>query len=420
MHFTFTPRTIPQTIYVVGCGGTGSRLVPMLVQFLRTITKEHSPRGWLTDVSIVLIDGDEVEQKNLARQNFIAADVGKNKAAVLAQRYGKAYGMNVIAYPEFLKEEDKDHLIRSKIPGLGTAVRPEMVFMCVDSAKARRLTLEALTPVSGIPTFFIDAGNEDDFGQVRFFTSHVLYNSDSYSKDLITAAKNPERQEYEANIEFLPYDKAYYDNLQDNPGLGSCADLDQTLAINAMMATFMMGVAQNYFYNKPFKYNEISIALSGSVSMTYNTVSNFRNKTIHFSNETYYIGHGHKYGFASGCQVEDGRLVLDFLSRNKKMVDAIEAKARRDAQLAEAKRKQDQAKAIEAAESLKVTIDVTPEEGKEVKRKRSKKVEAETDLLSVEAGDVVAIEPVSNAPTMPVSNAPGTPEWPSPFRMEHQ
>ena len=37
--FKFTPRQIPSNIVVIGCGGTGSRVVPLLAQFIRSITR---------------------------------------------------------------------------------------------------------------------------------------------------------------------------------------------------------------------------------------------------------------------------------------------------------------------------------------------------------------------------------------------
>lgn len=39
------------------------------------------------DFTLALVDGDTVEPKNLIRQNFIEQDIGKNKAAVMADRY---------------------------------------------------------------------------------------------------------------------------------------------------------------------------------------------------------------------------------------------------------------------------------------------------------------------------------------------
>lgn len=61
--------------YVIGAGGVGSWLAPALCM--------------LTDPKdVVLVDGDKLEPKNLNRQLFTKADIGRNKAEALAFRYG--------------------------------------------------------------------------------------------------------------------------------------------------------------------------------------------------------------------------------------------------------------------------------------------------------------------------------------------
>lgn len=56
----FVPRMIPDQIYVIGCGGTGSRLVPLLTQFMRTVTQGVTPRGNVVNPTIYLVDADVV------------------------------------------------------------------------------------------------------------------------------------------------------------------------------------------------------------------------------------------------------------------------------------------------------------------------------------------------------------------------
>ncbi|KPV43312.1 hypothetical protein AN477_13145 [Alicyclobacillus ferrooxydans] len=43
-----------------------------------------------------------VEQKNLLRQYFLEQDIGRKKAEVLAERYSRAYGIDIAAYSEYL------------------------------------------------------------------------------------------------------------------------------------------------------------------------------------------------------------------------------------------------------------------------------------------------------------------------------
>lgn len=332
--FKFRPSTIPTNIFVVGCGGTGSRLVPALVQFIRSITKEHTPTGWLGSTNIVLVDGDVVEQKNLLRQNFIGSDVGKNKAAVLANRYSKAYGMNVVAYPKFIEKGMGPTAFRSdliNVSGLSIESHTnDMVIMCVDSAEARRIVLAAVGPVSSSRrTVFIDAGNEDAFGQVRMFTNDILYQS-SYDnqEEFKTKYKKPERIAYTPEpVSFIPYDHEFYDNLQDNPGLGSCADLDQTLAINSLMAMHILAFVQNYYYNKVIDYHQISIDIgSGAAYYTKNDITTYRNSTLAYGHKDYSnLGMGGNKGFVGVCNCALAGDVFDpFLIRNKAELKKIE------------------------------------------------------------------------------------------------
>jgi molybdopterin/thiamine biosynthesis adenylyltransferase len=338
--FTFRPTNIPTNIFVVGCGGTGSRLIPSLIQFIRSITREHVPTGWLGNTNIILIDGDIVEQKNLIRQNFIASDVGKNKAAVLANRYGKAYGMNVVAHPKFITEGTSPDRFRNEVmqsTGLQLHEYNDMVIMCVDSAAARKIVMMALTTsYDSVQTTFIDAGNEDSFGQVRMFHNTILL--DRYSKteeDLRNKFRNPDRIELEsAPLEYIPYDPLFYDNLKDNPGLGSCADLDQTLAINSLMATLIMSFVQNYYYVKTIDYNEVSIDIvKGSCAYTKNTVSNYRNKTIRHSDTNFArrIGAGIKEGVLGTSIVVDVEGVIGtFLKANEAALKTLLAEQSQD------------------------------------------------------------------------------------------
>lgn len=265
--FEFTPRQVPNQIFVIGCGGTGSRLVPLLSQFIRTVTHGVTPRGNVVNPTIFLIDDDVVEHKNLLRQNFIENDVGKPKAAVLASRYSRAYGVNIIPVVRRVSPTTR------VFEGLGDAgISPgsnAMVIMCVDSAQARRDILHYWTTSVGRPNytpsqqpFFIDAGNEDNFGQVRFFNLVIPTTSDAAGCSLSRIPKlTPER----VQTDYLPMDPTFYENMRDNEG-GSCADLDQTLAINALMATLIMGVVQNFYYVKPFTYHSMSISLNGAVN----------------------------------------------------------------------------------------------------------------------------------------------------------
>lgn len=67
----------PVKIVMLGAGGTGGHIAPHLYRLLYALERP---------VRFILCDGDIVEEKNLVRQNFTPADLGENKAKVLAER----------------------------------------------------------------------------------------------------------------------------------------------------------------------------------------------------------------------------------------------------------------------------------------------------------------------------------------------
>lgn len=88
----------PVHIVMLGCGGTGGHIAPHLYRLLHALFRPSK---------VILCDGDIVEKKNLVRQNFIASDLGKNKAEVLATRYSGAFGMETCFSDRFAESEQQ-------------------------------------------------------------------------------------------------------------------------------------------------------------------------------------------------------------------------------------------------------------------------------------------------------------------------
>lgn len=301
--FTYIPQTIPRTIFVVGAGGTGSRLMPLLAQFIKTVTRGDGPNGWVEKPTIFLIDDDVIELKNLLRQNFHPSDVGKHKATVLAERYGKAFGVNIIpvlqrvssdatqirSFYGLLNQLLVDQNEEQGLPaenGIHERFSTSIVISCVDSVSARRHILNTFSVIgqdSGRQdtAVFIDAGNEDDFGQVKIANfSGILFNEAKHDRTVrdVPDYEVPKMLPFKEELVRLPLDLNSYAAAQEAPGRGSCADLDQTLAINAIMATTIIGMVQNYYYRKPFDYNMVSVSLNGASYTQYNTYLDIKNK----------------------------------------------------------------------------------------------------------------------------------------------
>ena len=62
-------------VNIIGAGGGGSWLVPAMAML---VGKDN----------VMVMDGDTLEHKNLNRQLFTEADIGKNKARALGEKYG--------------------------------------------------------------------------------------------------------------------------------------------------------------------------------------------------------------------------------------------------------------------------------------------------------------------------------------------
>jgi molybdopterin/thiamine biosynthesis adenylyltransferase len=270
--FVYQPNFLPSAIYLIGAGGTGSRLMPMMAQLVKTCLRAHNETGHLTKLDLFVIDGDTVEQKNLARQNFIAKDVGQYKAVVLANRYSAAFNIPIYASTDYIKETGNPAFIGTDMQVNWTNC---VVILAVDSATARQEILKNIMSRDVANCFVIDAGNEDDFGQVRFFTlpSHLIRHS--YDKNPM--AGNPITN---YKVDFIPFDFEYYDRLGTSAQELSCADLPQTLAINAMMATLICSTLQNFLYMKPVSFDCIRYSMTQGVSTEFNTAKRWYDRAL--------------------------------------------------------------------------------------------------------------------------------------------
>lgn len=84
------PRlSLPGSIHLIGCGGTGSWVYPALIRIVR-------------ESAIHLWDGDVLEDRNLDRQLFTNEYIGDNKAESLYHFYGGVQdGEEPIAHEEY-------------------------------------------------------------------------------------------------------------------------------------------------------------------------------------------------------------------------------------------------------------------------------------------------------------------------------
>jgi len=220
--------------HLVGCGGTGARVLAPLLKIL--------PSG----SQLLLWDHDLVEQRNLLRQHFSPEDVGFNKALVLADRYAEEanrVGVSLQGYPE--KFHCEAQLFRLN----------QIILGCTDSQDFRHSMAVGLTKLR--PYYYIlwiDSGNERRTGQVAM--------EGFWLGGIRNALDTPQAQ---AKIDSTGEIKAFYQNpanssgvrlkltsisanfpellepeiTSDTPACGMRIDL-QTVAVNQLAAAYMV------------------------------------------------------------------------------------------------------------------------------------------------------------------------------------
>jgi hypothetical protein len=194
-------------VAVVGCGGTGGFVAEGLCRILPS------------NVPLLLIDHDRVEERNLLRQNFFREDLGNLKSEALAKRLSRKYGRPV-AY--------------STMPVSFTPLGySALVLGCVDNGLARRDIARKFANVSSPPpAWWIDAGNGENFGQVLIGNSN---GPAQYRKD-----------EKGERVYYMPLPTQQRPELlRQQPPARSCAEVaEQGPTINQSMAVLVVEVTR--------------------------------------------------------------------------------------------------------------------------------------------------------------------------------
>lgn len=192
-------------IVVVGLGGIWSRLwlnAGDLASF-----NEASPKRFL------LVDGDEVEEKNIARQGFLKSDLKRTKAAVYEDRMRRRYPeLSIRSKGEFLTPKNIDEIIRER----------SIILSCVDNHATRLQISKKAQTLKDVAV--IQGGNEIWDG-----SSYLYVRAEGENKVMPLEKKH--------EVVASPKDK--------NPGEMSCEERlaqkggEQILVTNAMVAAHM-------------------------------------------------------------------------------------------------------------------------------------------------------------------------------------
>ena len=144
-------------IYVIGVGGTGSQLLPLLYQRFGSDESKS--------VSITLLDGDSVEKKNMKNQRFVTSEIGLPKALVLSRRYSTLYKKVKSSYVDtyLMSSQNLLALIDEDIASSTEGAKKTLTILigCVDNNATREI-LDEVFGLTTHPVVYIDSGNGTD------------------------------------------------------------------------------------------------------------------------------------------------------------------------------------------------------------------------------------------------------------------
>ncbi len=246
-------------LFLIGTGGTGSWLAPHIVRIAKLLTQLQE------EVSVTFWDLDRVEAKNIYRQNFCSAEIGRNKAATLAHRYGLAWGIpiNVIEEPFASK-----HGALSE--SLGNSYRRDtnVVFVsCVDRNAARQ---EIAKVCKNYPAWWVDTGNLKASGQVS--VGRELFEKEPAPLRLpsVTTWTPPPSLQFPTIMRNTKEDiqAIDYTNL-------SCAELalvdEQGISINHSVASAAASLLAKMLVTRDLRYHCAYVSLEAGTQVQYNS-----------------------------------------------------------------------------------------------------------------------------------------------------
>ena len=143
-------------VTVVGCGGTGGFAAEGICRLL----PPHA--------TLVLVDHDRVEERNLGRQNFAREELGRFKSEALAERLARRYGRPV-AY--------------TVLPAAMAEFRQGLAIGCVDNGPARRDIAQRVGAPAYPDLWWVDAGNGENYGQVLIGNRHTRHLGGSFNQE---------------------------------------------------------------------------------------------------------------------------------------------------------------------------------------------------------------------------------------------
>ncbi|HRB71486.1 MAG TPA: PRTRC system ThiF family protein [Flavobacterium sp.] len=173
VHFTHKDLINPGnpiSVNVIGAGGTGSKLLPALMEMNHSLIELGHP-----GLYVRLWDNDIITLANLGRQRFAQSELGLHKSVAIINRINRWSGTR-------WKAEAR----KFEIDCLGKLPEKASIYIsCVDNVKTRFEIADILSKqnngkaYSNRPLYWLDFGNSQNTGQVILSTIGKIVQPDS-------------------------------------------------------------------------------------------------------------------------------------------------------------------------------------------------------------------------------------------------
>lgn len=182
---------IKYVFIIVGAGGTGSLLARDLPKLLID-----------TDHKMLVVDGDQVEKKNMKRQSYQEHDIGEYKSIALSSKINTFYDTRCEAMGIYLTKDEIYEYCENNIEYIPVIVG------CVDNDATRKILEETFTRLDYC--FYLDSANGEYEGNIYIAVrreNHMtgILRSDVYklSDDLHPLDESCELQASKGNVQYL-------------------------------------------------------------------------------------------------------------------------------------------------------------------------------------------------------------------------
>lgn len=219
-------------VVVIGAGGTGSLLLSNLFRYATF---------YQGDMSIMTIEADKVEEKNIQRQLFTHADIGENKATAVQKQFSDlqaAREMNV--YNGYITDRD-DYAVFNSIMELGSSEGKINILVDTTDNIETHLMLENAVKQTKFSTILLAAGNDEFDGQTIFATNKAFQDKGYKVNDPLDMIDNSQETKYPSDIYPDVFNEEQAE-LDQSPARISCAEHvndDESNGIQAMIANVM-------------------------------------------------------------------------------------------------------------------------------------------------------------------------------------